>query len=472
MSTITDDLEVLKAKADLITAQAGASKAMADAASAVASARLDQLKAMIPDLSAVKGGTLDVKDGTPMWGSHLAFSSLEEIAGVIAQCVKEIISPTMEKPGLAVEKSGTSPRILVTSEPDLASLDAVYQEVASHIKQLGQIADTVTSVTAPQPADRAAPAPAPQVGEGIHELIDSTKEPDLIDIQGLLAGGAIAAVNPLAGVAMAAASVLPGLLSLLSVDRTLSTGATAVGDLAAAAAVAGSLAQSVRVVHDSLRLGKSEVAENFDNLLDKRGLLIRRKVTFSDQKTAAEARLSKTKEAASPDADTIADLTRKVADAKTRLALVEDVMAKIDAFATVARTVPQGGKRSLLSTASLYEALHKDGENGKSKLTHVLLVKAQAGQAQQELEHHKAGHDKFSTVADISITYMLLDLEGSTILGAGTVGGVASVYGKIGEEPTFRPAIHLTDGGPNGSSRRVPKHRWNRLMGGRYLTDK
>lgn len=77
----------------------------------------------------------------------------------------------------------------------------------------------------------------------------------------------------------------------------------------------------------------------------------------------------------------------------------------------------------------------KGGGNG---FTHVLLVKTQAGQAQQMLDNQPLWwRDKFSTVVEVSITYMLIDTCTSEIVASGTESAVESAHGKIGDPPTL-----------------------------------
>ena len=125
---------------------------------------------------------------------------------------------------------------------------------------------------------------------------------------------------------------------------------------------------------------------------------------------------------------------------------VDSVLASIDSFVASINKTPEGGARPPIAIATLQELLHK-ADGTPDAFTHVLLIKAEAGQAQQLLENKPLWwEDKFSSVVDVSVTYMLIKAEGSGVEAAGTATGTASAFGKIGETPQI--AIH----GPTNSS--------------------
>jgi hypothetical protein len=132
------------------------------------------------------------------------------------------------------------------------------------------------------------------------------------------------------------------------------------------------------------------------------------------------------------------------------------------------RTVPTGGKRSPLTTAALFELLHP-GPGGQTapsgnapqthKLTHVLLVKSQAGTAAETIDNKPLWfEDHFSTIVDVSITYMLIQATDSEIVDADTVTVTAAAHGTIGEKPAIDVEMPP---GPGGGGINEP-HRTER----------
>jgi hypothetical protein len=205
-------------------------------------------------------------------------------------------------------------------------------------------------------------------------------------------------------------------LSLLAAHRTVTTVATTPSDLAAAAASAGALkrANSQGVVfHDDFRLTpQGAVYTKLEALNDRRRLLAARK-------TVLEAA------GAHPDHDS-------PGDSSTGAALVDNLLAAVDAFMGSLRAVPQGSNRSPLTIAALRDQLHD-----ASGFTHVLLVKAEGASTQQVVDDRLFRDDRFSVVAFAPITYMLVATATSEILAAGTASGEAKGRGKIGGDFKF-----------------------------------
>jgi hypothetical protein len=264
----------------------------------------------------------------------------------------------------------------------------------------------------------------------------------------------------------AVASAIPAVLSLLSAHRTLSSAAVTASDLAAVAAVAGSMrSESTRVFHDDFRLVPgSGVYALAGSVAGKRQELVARKIALGDKKSdlsadlaAAKAELGAFEKATPPDQDEVLDAQKKVAgvqaqldEVEVRVGVVDSLLTAADSFITTIRAVPGGGGRSPLATAALHEQLHAgdgidtdgdtpaDEEHGENKYTHVLLVKTQSGQVQQMLDNRPLWfRDKFSTAVETSITYMLIDTSSSAVVAAGTESAVESAHGTIGDRPTL-----------------------------------
>jgi hypothetical protein len=122
--------------------------------------------------------------------------------------------------------------------------------------------------------------------------------------------------------------------------------------------------------------------------------------------------------------------------AASRVGLVDQAIATIDAFVTALRTVPADAKRSPLTAAALHEYLHTGAEKGG--FTHVLLVQSQNGSAVQLVDDKPLWwEDKFSVIASVTVAYMLLALPEGTMIAAGNADGTASIKGTIGRDFTI-----------------------------------
>jgi hypothetical protein len=460
-----------------------ARKEIAVAEKEAAAARQDQLTALIPDLSKVKGSTLDVaNEGPTIGGTSLTFGALGDAAEMIA----EDVQTTLGLKGLL--KSGATPKgagtdqlpkeawILVTSEPDLATSDGLYQEVANGLEQLDVAC-----------------------GEALRA---DDEQPE----------GAFAIAAPAIAVA---AGALPHLISLLSAERAVRTATVTLTDIAASAAVAGALrarTPRLHVFHDDFRLvHDGRIYGGVSRLSASRRDLVARRILVSDEKTTAEsklpaakddeARLAKDVEDASkspakaPDELVqklvrakllVGSLTKGVADAAVRMATIESLISSIDAFNSAIRVVPTGGRRTPLSTAALHELLHGNaieltgGPEAQqtrplaSGISHVLLVKGQAGTAQQMTENRPLwARDKFSAIVDVSVTYILIQTTDSQVLDADTVTATATAHGDIGAKPTIDvelPKSHpIMSAGRPHRTERTSQAEWT---GARLISDR
>jgi len=397
-------------------------QAIAEAEQKASAARQLELSALIPDLSKVKDGTLEVgKDGPAIRGSALTFGALAEAATAIAAGIKP--------------PAGAKWRILTTSDQDLASADALYQEVTLGLDQLASAVDA---------------------------LLKKTKT--TVESVGTAAAAPVVA---------ALAAAVPSVLSLLSAKRSLTTAAVTITDLAAAAAVAGALVRQqgdhILVFHDDFRLvlpGRLQVATTL--VATKRQDLVAEKIALTDRKTAIDADLANAKEEkrvaekALADADEkgphpeldvalenalkrIADLSRQSGAAAVRLGQVDALIDSIDRFSAAIRVIPTGARRSPLATAALYDELH---QGATSRFTHVLLVKAQPGESAQLVDDKPLWFkDKFSTLVEVNVTYMLMATEDSHVALAGTATAMASAHGNLGSEVRFNTKAHVVGAG-------------------------
>jgi hypothetical protein len=216
-----------------------------------------------------------------MGQSRLTFGALEDVAREISKRVQK------RKPE----------RVLVTSDVDLASLDATYRDVVSGVQNLTIAADEL--------------------------LKEEARDFAAASVIGILA---------------AAASVLPQAVSLLLPRRSIATGEVTVSDLAASAAVMDELVSAgIAVSHADFRLVRTDgVYAAVEDLNDRRIKLV-------------EKRLKLAKSEEEPESE---------ADAAT-VEAIGAVVGAIDSLTTSIRATGANGGRSRLSIAALAETLHE-----------------------------------------------------------------------------------------------------------------
>ncbi len=398
---LSEEHQHRKDEADVAKAEAEARSAVIKADKEASDARAAQLAGLVPDLGKVERNTLEVKDGPAMLSSALTYRALQNAAASVQKALE----------------AHEVRRVLVTSEADLASADAGYRDITSGLDVLDAAAAELLPVTKQSPPE----------------------EP----------GGDEIAIATAVQVASTVAAAIPAVLSLFSTQRTVRTAPVTVTDLAAATAVAGTIrSATVTVVHDDFRLVHGNAVYTKATTLDeKRQQLVAQKITLEDRKSVDAARLTTAQAEVkqftdvTPDDQGKLDVARKnvehltvaVHHSSLRIGRVESLVTAIDTFTTAIRMVPTGATRSALAAAALHEQLRSDTDG----FGHVLLIKADAGQAQQVTENRMLRDDKFSTFVDANLMYLLIETAGSTVVAAGTVSGTATARGKIGETPTF-----------------------------------
>ena len=366
---------------------------------AIAEAEQHAIAALVPDLSKVTASTLDTTGAThPLAGPGLTF-------GAIGAVVEDVVSKVV----LPAHVTG----ILVTSDPDLVSASVVHAEASSGLKALTEAADTMLAQTMPPKVT----APS---------------------IETRMATGAIALGSALA-------TVTPHVLSLLSAQRTVTTGATAPGDLAISAAVAGALAgtlpDDVPVLHDSFRTvtdGPTLVALEAMNerrrLLAERRLALNKpaaKTRVNDLLDQIAAKLDAGKEKADVE-EAGQESAKPDPELAAKLDAIDALAAQIDAFAIALRTIPAGATHSPLATAMLHDVI------ASGEISHALLVKAEPG-GWTRLESKKPlwFADRFSMAVEANVTYLLIETASSRVIDGGTATATLSAKGEIGDEITF-----------------------------------
>jgi len=404
-------------------------KTIAEADKVASDARQDQMTSLIPDLSKVERGKLDVSGDQPLFGSALAYRALQAAAAKVALEVKRRF-------GGAKEVS-----LLITSDEDLATSDSAFTEVETGLDQLINAADQLIDEQ-----------PNPQAWDGEPPLFAAV-------LLAPLAFGAALGAGPLA-LGAALAQAVPSVLSLLSAHRSVSASAVTLDDIAATSAVAGAMLEennNYHVVHDLFRLVPSgRIRQKANQLRTCRQQLIARKLELAHEKVTGETELSqlreriKTLQVKAPVPRTELAQTRKELEAAQgansqqvlRLGLIDSLLSVIDSFSAALIAVPQGGKRSLLASAALREQLHgtvADEEPEPPGFDYVMLVKGASGSSQQVVDDRPLlFDDKFATVTSMSLTYMLIRTTNSRVVAGGTVSTTAEIHGSIDDQFTIR----------------------------------
>lgn len=338
-----------------------------------AAARREQVSALIPDFSKVTRGGLEVSNGgEPTAGTAVAGKALHDAADLIKQ---RVIS--------RIGADGWC--ILVTGDTELAASDAIYWDVVSGLGRLTELSDQAIKATAPAGGD-----------SGKRKLVPA------------VVGAVVGAV----------AQSVPGILSLLSTPRTVTTGKVDMDEIAALTAVAGAMKggnPKRKVYHDSIRL-----LPHADSDVQKRVLALhKRRAALNERKIALETHVPAGKDKATRD---------RLAES---IALVASVSAGIDEFLKALTSVPTGAPHSSLTSAVMREGLHNE------TFTHVLLVKAQSASGIQVINDKLIREDTFAVVAAASISWVLVDVPDGDVLDADVTTGTAQANGRIGDTFSF-----------------------------------
>ncbi len=368
-------------------AEAENRKAIAEAEKDAATARRDQFGALVPDLGAVRAGTLDATGDEALFGVVLRRRALAAAAktagGVILQALQQA-----RDDALASETPPALPaaRVLVTNDPELVDTEAVHLAITGGAEHLTALADQL--LTALQPDQR-------------------------------LAGGFEA-------VAGAVAAALPAALSLVSAQRTLAGSSAPADEFAATASVVGALVPNdlgASFALDEFRtLSAGTVQTLFAELEQRRQRLLAQKLALSP---AVRSDVTPP----GPEGPDHA-LTRR----DVQIGLVDAVAASIDAFVNAATTVPAGATRSLFTLATMRERLHA-GEHG---FTHVLLIRAGRSACHQVLENRPLWlRDRFAVAAGADISFALIRAFDGAVVCADQVSGQAQANGTIGRTITL-----------------------------------
>jgi hypothetical protein len=358
------------AKAD---ADAQHRKSEAEASRDAAKASRDEIATLIPDFTAIKESTLEVKGDQPLYGIALAQRALASAAAVVAKGVKAKLTGQQEV------------RLLITADEHLVLSDTAYVDVVTGLDQLAQAAK---------------------------ELLDA------------LAAEEGEQIAPLAAVGMIA-SALPGLVSVFAAKRTLLSKELTLSDLAAAAATVGALRSQdgVQIVHDDVRLAplQGKVHTAFATFRDQRDQLTGKKLELKAQKASAPS--------GTPEEE------RRLAELETRLGLVDAIAQAMDALLASLTSIPHGATRSRLMDAVLREQLHEGATDRFTHILLVKSQGGSLHEAVDN--RPLWFDDRFTVMAAVSVIYLLVATADSQALTGGTVAGTATGHGTIGKSLTF-----------------------------------
>jgi hypothetical protein len=369
-----------KAQAELDEWQAPAAVAgraaqqRADTAQAETSAMnssFGQFAGAVPDLSKASTGSTTVDSGTQLFGSALALQALGQACREAARDIEHKITDKDKY-------------VLVTTEVDLASTDALYGQVEGGLQQLLAAAKQLT---------------APAVIETPSETTNGGQE-------SLVA----------AGVGVAAAA-LPAVISLFSANRKISGAPVSVDDTQAVIGVAAAMAQlepALKVLMDDFRTVErtGHISGLLDDVNAQRLILAGRKAELTDSASPGDG---------------------------SALTLVGQVAAAIDAFLTSILSVPSGATRSAYTSAILRERLHDES------IARVVLVKGVGGSTAQVVDDRPFFFkDKVTTIASAGVSWLMITTIDGVVVAGGSKVSTLQMNGTIGDVIHINPATTLS----------------------------
>ena len=421
-------------------AEAETRKAIAEADQASTTAAQSRIAGMLPDFSKLAPPATTLTGEEPIQGAALGHVALRQAAVHVSEAIRAVV-PDDNRP------------ILLTTDGDLATADAAYAEVSAGLDALTLAAKPLLPVT-------------------------------------------VVTAFPIAAVG-AMAQALPGLITALSPKVTVSTSAFVTDSTAAVAAVAGELCKRLtnsdgtahvegRLVRiDDFRLvpkgaiskAEAKLRVDRDQLARSRSERLASNATLKVKLADAAVVVAAKKEGLGKTPATATDLDVKQAQADeakmqaakehidAALTVLDDLIARIDAFLLAIHSVPTGGKRSAYVSAALHEELRGspvppppasatsptiDQSGPETKTTSephptrsgfaaVVLLKAQSGSMDQTYKDRAFRPDKYEGIGSTLISYVVLDPSTSNVLTAGNRLGSACLTGEIGDIPSVKP---------------------------------
>jgi len=350
--------------------QAEIEKIRAETRKVTAEADLARMKNLLPNLSEVSAGTVTAEGDQPFSGFLLSHLALKKAATKVVARVSQVI-------GSAAPNE--VPDLLICQDIDILSKSAQHEEIGRALEWW--IAGTRQAVGGEQWGEWCLNQARDRLG-----CAKVTGQPGLVP-----------------PVPLAAALALPGIVSLLSVDRKLSAGAVSFDNTGAVALVAGAFQnadpQIVNVLIDSFRL-----LDETSDLNTKVKELHRLRVQLADRASASKAE----------NADVLRDLLKS-----------------LDVFLASLHATQDGGMSPYAAAASFV------AHSG-----YRLFIKAGPGAQSQMVSDRRVGPDRISIEASAGITYLLMDAEGA-LVAAGVENGYHVLDVPASELPNAMQAVSV-----------------------------
>jgi hypothetical protein len=432
-------------EAQVATAEADARKAAADADTSAVSLAQMKYKSLVPDLTGVATNAIDDKSTDVAFSGLVTYSALNHAAEIVACRISRVLPQPPE---------GHEPIILVTSQSDLLTNDLLWSAVAAGLSDLADFADEVLSEVPSKFDYEMRARRRADTSTRVDNLLPVTSAqvpiPPVGPASVALAGGiATAAFGPL-GLAAAAATAIPSIVSLFTSTTTVKSHRENVTDLATSTSVVSAVSEKLvghAVVHEDFRLApaRSAIRDAYQRLTLKRTDLILKQMQVQVAKNDSDLVLASAQQEqdaarkAKPPREDDNDLSKQIAEATAAsaraaaaLSLISAAITNIDAFTTAVNSTAAGA-RSPLAIASLNELLH---EGADDRIGYVLSVKGLGGQSEEYTKDRRIGFDTYTTLADATISFMLYDTAAKKIISSGVANGVSSVHGRLGKPPT------------------------------------
>lgn len=311
-------------------------------------------KDVTPDLGSVERGTTSVSEDTVMFSTLLATRALEEAASEVSKKV--------------TQKASGGMGVIVTTDADLVARFARYRQTLVQVREVKGLVERVV-----EPAQ----------------------------------GHSIEAAS-VVGLAVAAANLLPGVLGMISANRSVTSKELAQDETTVAMAVTGAILG--REPSLNVRMDRTRSLPTTSTLMTAWEALTT--ATYELRKRLAE-------EEAKGDDQQDADW---LTDAKAVASLAQELV-------TGMTSVPQGATVSPLIAAVTEEFL-TDGT------ARYLLVIRPAGSSANQLVSDRplAMKDPVHLTATAAIAYTLIDLQSSRTVAAGIETGKSELVGSIGSQ--------------------------------------
>jgi hypothetical protein len=332
-----------------------------------------QFAGAVPDLSNVSAGSTTVDAGTQLFGSALALQALRQASRDAAADIAN-----------AIPSAQRSKYLLVTTEVDLASTDAMFAQVNDGLVQLVQAAQALTRPVVAYPPTETADG-------------SSTGHPESV----------------IAAAVGVAAAALPAVVSLFSANRKISGASLIADDIQAVMGVAAAMVQQQsppKVLMDDFRTvdRTGPISDLLNQVSTERLALARRKAELTGSTSPADS---------------------------SSLALIGQVSSAIESFLTAILAVPSGATRSAYTSAILRERLH-DGSVGV-----VVLVKGVGGSTAQVVNDRPLWFkDKFTTIASAGLSWLMIAPGDGAVIAGGAKVSTLEVNGTIGAGVKVKPA--------------------------------